>query len=162
MNKIVAFKKILPLHFVEVSSSPHLPPVFVIVLWGKTNRSSLSQMFFKICVNISVRISFNKAAGLNTCNVIKNWLQHRCFPVKFVKFLRTPFFAELFRWLPLKYLISWFEKIQQYKITSNNINRNNMLMAKTSLSVCKNLFDTPWSWWRDLVYLTNMDLKGLC
>ena len=35
---------------------------------------------------------FNKVAGLNSCNFIKKWLQHRCFPVKFAKFLRTPFF----------------------------------------------------------------------
>ena len=34
---------------------------------------------------------FNKVAGLQACNFIKKRLQHRCFPVKFVKFLRTPF-----------------------------------------------------------------------
>ena len=28
-----------------------------------------------------------------SCNFIKKRLQHRCFPVNFVKFLRTPFFA---------------------------------------------------------------------
>ena len=50
LNKIATFKKILALHSVEVSSSPNLPPVFVIVFWGETNRSSLSQMFFKIGV----------------------------------------------------------------------------------------------------------------
>ena len=32
---------------------------------------------------------FNKVAGLQTCNIIKKKLQHRCFPVEFVKFLRT-------------------------------------------------------------------------
>ena len=34
---------------------------------------------------------FNKVAGLQACNFIKKRLQHGCFPVKFVKFLRTPF-----------------------------------------------------------------------
>ena len=33
---------------------------------------------------------FNKAAGLQVCNFIKKWLQHRCFPKKFANFLRTP------------------------------------------------------------------------
>ena len=33
---------------------------------------------------------FNKIAGLQACNFIKNRLQYRCFPVNFVKFLRTP------------------------------------------------------------------------
>ena len=32
---------------------------------------------------------FNKVAGLQVCNFIKKRLQDRCFPVKFVKVLRT-------------------------------------------------------------------------
>ena len=35
---------------------------------------------------------FNKVAGLST--LFKKNLWHRCFPVNFVKFLRTPFFIE--------------------------------------------------------------------
>ena len=34
-----------------------------------------------------------------TCNFIKKRLQQRSFPVKFVKFSRTPFFTEHLRWL---------------------------------------------------------------
>ena len=34
---------------------------------------------------------FNKAEGPQPCNFIKKRLQHRCFPVKFVKSLKTPF-----------------------------------------------------------------------
>ena len=34
---------------------------------------------------------FNKVPGLKTCNFIKKRLLRRCFPVKFPKFLRTPF-----------------------------------------------------------------------
>ena len=45
---------------------------------------------------------FNKYAGLKACNFIKKRLQHRFFPVKFPKFLRTPFFTEHVRWLLLK------------------------------------------------------------
>ena len=36
------------------------------------------------------------------CNFIKKGLQHRSFPVKFVKFLRTPFLKEHLRWLRLQ------------------------------------------------------------
>ena len=32
----------------------------------------------------------------------KKQLQHRCFPMKFAKFLRTPIFTKLLRWLFLK------------------------------------------------------------
>ena len=35
---------------------------------------------------------FNKIAGLEAYDFIKKTLQHRCFPVKLAKFLRTPFF----------------------------------------------------------------------
>ena len=33
---------------------------------------------------------FSNAAGLKACNFVKKRLQHRCFPVKFAKILRTP------------------------------------------------------------------------
>ena len=44
---------------------------------------------------------FNKVAGLQLYYKI---LQHRCFPVKYVTFLRTPFFTEQLRWLLLENL----------------------------------------------------------
>ena len=34
---------------------------------------------------------FNKAAGLRPATLLKKRLLHRCFPVNFVRFLRTPF-----------------------------------------------------------------------
>ena len=39
--------------------------------------------------------------------LLKKRLWHRCFPVNFVKFLRTPFFMEHLRWL---LLLSTFHK----------------------------------------------------
>ena len=45
---------------------------------------------------------FNKVADLQAYNFFEKRLQHRCFPVKFVKlFLRTPFFTEHLWWLLL-------------------------------------------------------------
>ena len=44
---------------------------------------------------------FNKVAGVRPATLLKNRLWHRCFPVNFVKFLRTPFFIELLWWLLL-------------------------------------------------------------
>ena len=44
---------------------------------------------------------FNKAAGLRSATLIKKGLWQRCFPVNFVKFSRTDFFIEHFRWLLL-------------------------------------------------------------
>ena len=70
----------------------------------RPSRNSRSQMFFQIDVLKNVGKShrktlvleplFNKVAGLKTCNVIKKRLQHKCFPLKFAKILRTSFFME--------------------------------------------------------------------
>ena len=44
---------------------------------------------------------FSKVVGLKDCNFTKKRLQHRCFPVKFAKFLRTPILKIIFeRLLP--------------------------------------------------------------
>ena len=49
---------------------------------------------------------FNKVAGPKACNFIKNFFHHRYFPMKFAKFLRTAYFTEHLRWLPLKIINS--------------------------------------------------------
>ena len=45
---------------------------------------------------------FNKVAGLRPATLLKKRLWHRCFPVNFAIFLRTPFFIEHLWWLLLK------------------------------------------------------------
>ena len=57
---IILSKKILTLHSGEVSSSPKLPLVFVIVFWGETNRSSYLHMFFKLGIHKNVANSIGK------------------------------------------------------------------------------------------------------
>ena len=49
-----------------------------------------------------VTFFFNKVAGPQNCNFIKKRLQHRFFPMKFAKFLRTPCFIEHIQWLLLR------------------------------------------------------------
>ena len=44
---------------------------------------------------------FNKVADLRPENLLKKRLWHNCFPVNFMKFLRTPFFIEHLWWLLL-------------------------------------------------------------
>ena len=44
---------------------------------------------------------FNRVAGLRPATLLKKRLWHRCFPVNFVKFLRTSFHIEHLRWLLL-------------------------------------------------------------
>ena len=45
---------------------------------------------------------FNKVAGLRPATLLKKRLCHRCCPVNFAKFLRTPFLTEYLRWLLLE------------------------------------------------------------
>ena len=45
---------------------------------------------------------FNKVAGLRPVTLLKKRLWHRCCPVNFSKFLRTPSLTEHLRWLLLK------------------------------------------------------------
>ena len=57
-------------------------------------RCSVKKVFLKIShisrETLMVESLLNKDGGLQTCNSIKNGLKHRCFFVKFVRFLRTP------------------------------------------------------------------------
>ena len=48
-----------------------------------------------------VGVFFNKVAGLQHSNFIKKRLQHRFFPVKIAKFLRTLYFTDYLQQLPL-------------------------------------------------------------
>ena len=43
----------------------------------------------------------HKVAGLRPATLLKKRLQHRSFPVKFAKFIRTPFFTKHLCWLIL-------------------------------------------------------------
>ena len=47
-------------------------------------------------------VFFDKDAGLRPATLLKKRLWHRCFPVNFVNFLRTPFFIEHLWWLLLE------------------------------------------------------------
>ena len=54
--------------------------------------------------NTSARVSFLinlQALGLRPATLLKRRLWHTCFPVNFVKFLRTPIFIEHIWWLRL-------------------------------------------------------------
>ena len=59
---------------------------------------------------------FNKVAGLRPVTLFKKRLWHRCFPVNFVKFLRTPFIIEHFWWLLLQKRIQYLSKAVTFRI----------------------------------------------
>ena len=92
------------------------------------NRSSRLEVFCKKCVlrnftkftgkHLCQSLFFNKLTGLRTTTLLKKRLWHRCFPVNFAKFLRTPFLAEHLQWLLLN------GEIPQFKFPINLIYRS--------------------------------------
>ena len=58
------------------------------------------------CSRVSFLIKL-QASGLSPTTLLKKRLWHSCFPVNFLKFLRTPFFMDRLWWL-LLYMIKPF------------------------------------------------------
>ena len=72
-----------------------------VVRWNSTKKVFLeiSQTLQEnTCVNVSF---FNKITWLRPATLLKIRLWHRCFPVNFAKFLRTPFITKHLWWLLL-------------------------------------------------------------
>ena len=83
----------------------------VLVLILTHFRSSRPEVFFKKGVlrnfakftgkHLCYRLFFNKVVGLKPATLLKKRVWHKCFPVNFAKFLRTPFIPEHLGWLLL-------------------------------------------------------------
>ena len=113
------------------------------------DRSSCSEVLCKIGVlrnvakftgkHLCQSLFFNKVAGLRSAALFKKRLWHRCFPVNFAIFLRTPFFTEHLRWLLLDQIL------HKCKIASLD-------EGKIRLTF---LFDFQWSFSRELLIFFN-------
>ena len=66
------------------------------VLWKKVFLEISKNSQENTCAKVSFLIKLQAY-----CNFIKKRLWHRCFPVNFAKFLRTPFLTKHLRWLLL-------------------------------------------------------------
>ena len=88
----VNFEKFLGILFIQNTTRSSRPEVFCkkggLKNFTKFKRKHLCQSLF-----------FNKVAGLRPTTLLKKRLWLRCFPVDFVKFLRTPYLQYAFRWL---------------------------------------------------------------
>ena len=62
--------------------------------------------------------------GLRPPTSLKKRLWHRCFPVNFAKFIRTPLFAEQFRWLLLRSVFRTQSNISDGAFCENSQRRN--------------------------------------
>ena len=94
-----AFISYLPLKsFILQSKRTLTIKQILIFLEAVVHRCSSKWVFLKTC-------NFNTNGWfLKTCNFIKKRLQHRCFYVKFAKFLGISLFTEHLPWLLLSFL----------------------------------------------------------
>ena len=100
--------QIINIYFVWVQRINFSKKLSVLVT---TLRSSRPEVFCKKGVlrnfakftgkHLCQSLFFNKAAGLRPTTLLKKRLWHRCFPVNFVKFLRTTFLQNSSKWLLL-------------------------------------------------------------
>ena len=66
------------------TSQKHQFSGFIVAVVVQCSEKSCSETFSK-------KNHINKAAGLRSATLFKKRLWHRCFPVNFAEFLRTPF-----------------------------------------------------------------------
>ena len=106
-------RKVIILRKIQVTMKTFTPPFFnhfslslkkKRVVMRATRKKLQKQSFADILQNRTLKNLAN-FTGKHLCwslFLIKLRLQHKCFPVKFAKFLRTAFFTEHLRWLLLK------------------------------------------------------------
>ena len=94
-------------HFV-----PMLPCISMVssIFRSRQRRYSVKKGVLKNFANFTEKhlchsLFFNKFAGFQAWNFIKKWLQHKCFPVNFAKFFRTPFLQNIWE----RFLLSGFQ-----------------------------------------------------
>ena len=78
--------------------------------------------FFKNFFFLSTIIELNQYIT----NLLKKGLWHRCFPVNFTKFLRTPFLTEHLRWLLLSSSLNVFILVLTTSSTNSDFNSHNL------------------------------------
>ena len=85
---------------------------FSIFIEAVVQRCSVKKVFLEISQNSQenncARVSFLIKLQARPATLLKKKLWHSCFPVNFVKFLRTPFYKEHLWWLLLFLQITCF------------------------------------------------------
>ena len=99
------FANIFVLHANFVSKDKNYKLFVLIYVEAAVRRCSVKKVFLEISQNSQentcARVSFLIKLQAWPATLLKKRLWHRCFPVNFAKFLRTPFFTEHLWWLLL-------------------------------------------------------------
>ena len=111
----ILMMKVIILRKIQAALKTFAPPFFSHLAW--TEKTCDNESHEKETTEAVVNFTRKR---LKVCNFIKRRLQHRCFLVKFAKFLRTPFFTEHLRWLLLKLNILMLQ-LQIYNILEQEV-----------------------------------------
>ena len=78
---------------------------------------------------------FSKVAGLKPATLIKKRLWHRCLPVNFAKFLRTPFFTEHLWWLLLS--VNWwlYQNFADFEMAVRDLQNTKPIFKTTKVNL---------------------------
>ena len=87
------------------------------------------------CVRASYSIKL-QASGLRHATLLKNRLCHRCFPVNFVKFLRTPFYGTPLVAASVQTNLS--KRVQKNLLKAQNFTKMNFTADALTIT-CRNL-----------------------
>ena len=86
---------------------------------------------------------FNEVAGVRPGTLLKKRLWHRCFPVNFVEFLRTPFFIETSGGCFYKLLIQSTFGISNKSFGPCSM-KSHIISSDIELFATSNLFSVHW------------------
>ena len=85
---------------------------------------------------------WQESAGLQTWNLFKKWLKHKCFSVNVVNFLRAAFSIEHIWWLLLikseEKFFKWKKKMKAFHLNSTRIFVNSTISHPFFLTFFKN------------------------
>ena len=101
MKKKETLAQVFSCEFCEISKNTFFTEQILATASSKSNRGSYRSSHRRCSVGKGFLRKFAKFTGLRPATLLKKRLWHRCFPVNFVKFLRTPFFIEHLEWLLL-------------------------------------------------------------
>ena len=99
-ERIPLYSKVIAQFFSSLRCTAYVKFLMITNKNFARNRSSRPEVFCKKGVfrnfakftgkHLCQKLFFNKVAGLRPATLLKKSLWHRCFPVNFAKFLRTP------------------------------------------------------------------------
>ena len=107
---------------------------------GIISRSSIKKLYLKIVKQLCWSLFLNKNADLQSWDFIKKRLQHSCFPVNIVKYLRTTVLKNIYEWLFKRFPI-WANNKQHRKWGRHFLkNKTKKKHSKTQLNENNLLF----------------------